>query len=80
MSWPKFLKSITKSSKCEILHFIYGTILVITLVIIAVMVMQLKIEIEEAVAEFKDLFGIVFNLTESDDSDQFEETTTARFQ
>ena len=78
MSWPKFLKSITKSSKCEILHCIYGTILVITLVIIAVMVTQLKIEIEEAVAEFKDLFGIVFNLT--DDSDQFKETTTARFQ
>ena len=80
MSWPKFLKSITKSSKCEIIHFIYGTILVITLVIIAVMVTQLKIEIEEAVTEFKDLFGIVFNLTESDGSDQSKETTTARFQ
>ena len=78
MSWPKFLKSITKSSQCEIIHCIYGTILVITLVIIAVMVTQLKIEIEEAVAEFKDMFGIVFNLTESDGSDQ--ETTTARFQ
>ena len=78
MSWPKFLKSITKSSKCEILHFIYDTILVITLVIIAVMVTQLKTEMEEAVTDFKDLFGIVFNLTESDGSDL--ETTTARFQ
>ena len=42
------------------------------------MVTQLKTEMEEAVTDFKDLFGIVFNLT--DDSDQFKETTTARFQ